>query len=149
MLMSPTGRLARLQYLPGTFRQLSAGDHVICAVSGVPIPLDALRYWSAELQEAYATPEIATRRLLGQGTDMPGLTRRAVLAGGIGALALPLGARAQAEWPSKLSQGGWLRGLALPGTVAVDLDGCRCRWPRTGASSPASIATRPRRRLSL
>jgi exodeoxyribonuclease VII large subunit len=67
MLMSPTGRLARLQYLPGTFRQLSAGDHVICAVSGVPIPLDALRYWSAELQEAYATPEIATRRLLGQG----------------------------------------------------------------------------------
>ncbi|WP_062783270.1 DUF2093 domain-containing protein [Novosphingobium capsulatum] len=66
MLMTPNGRLARLHYLPGTFRQLSAGDHVICAVSGVPIPLDALRYWSAELQEAYATPEIATRRLLGQ-----------------------------------------------------------------------------------
>jgi exodeoxyribonuclease VII large subunit len=66
MLMSPTGRLARLQYLPGSFRQLSAGDHVVCAVSGVAIPLDALRYWSAELQEAYASPEIATRRLLGQ-----------------------------------------------------------------------------------
>lgn len=66
MLMTPTGRLARLHYLPGSFRQLSAGDHVICAVSNVPIPLDALRYWSADLQEAYATPEIATRRLLGQ-----------------------------------------------------------------------------------
>jgi hypothetical protein len=64
MLMSATSRLARLHYLPGSFRQLSAGDHVLCAVSGVPIPLDALRYWSAELQEAYASPEIATRRLL-------------------------------------------------------------------------------------
>ncbi|WP_333838270.1 DUF2093 domain-containing protein [Novosphingobium sp.] len=64
MLMSATSRLARLHYLPGSFRQLSAGDHVLCAVSGVPIPLDALRYWSAERQEAYASPEIATRRLL-------------------------------------------------------------------------------------
>lgn len=64
MLMSPTGRLARLHYLPGSFRQLSAGDHVLCAVSGAAIPLDALRYWSAERQEAYASAEIATRRLL-------------------------------------------------------------------------------------
>lgn len=62
--MSSTGRLARLHYLPGTFRQLSAGDHVICAVSGAEIALDMLRYWSAERQEAYATAEIATRRLL-------------------------------------------------------------------------------------
>lgn len=62
--MNASSRLARLHYLPGTFRQLSAGDHVLCAVSGVQIPLDALRYWSAERQEAYATPEIATRRLL-------------------------------------------------------------------------------------
>lgn len=67
MLTPPGGRLARLHYLPGTFRQLSAGDHVLCAVTGVQIPLDMLRYWSAERQEAYATCEIATRRLLGQG----------------------------------------------------------------------------------
>lgn len=64
MLMSPTGRLARLHYLPGSFRQLSAGDHVLCAVTAVQIPLDMLRYWSAELQEAYATADIATKRLL-------------------------------------------------------------------------------------
>jgi hypothetical protein len=64
MLMSPSGRLARLHYLPGTFRQLSAGDHVVCAVSGDRIPLDMLRYWSAERQEAYATADIATKRLL-------------------------------------------------------------------------------------
>lgn len=66
MLSPPSGRLARLHYLPGTFRQLSAGDHVLCAVTGAPIPLDLLRYWSAERQEAYASCAIATRRLLGQ-----------------------------------------------------------------------------------
>jgi len=33
---------------------LSDGDHVLCAVSGVAIPLDQLRYWSVERQEAYA-----------------------------------------------------------------------------------------------
>ena len=36
------------------------------AVTGEPIPLDTLRYWSVEHQEAYATCEIATRRLTGQ-----------------------------------------------------------------------------------
>lgn len=64
MLSPPAGRLARLHYLPGSFRQLSAGDHVLCAVSGVPIPLESLRYWSAERQEAYASCAIATERLL-------------------------------------------------------------------------------------
>lgn len=67
MLTPLAGRLARLHYLPGTFRQLSAGDHVLCAVTGARIPLDVLRYWSAERQEAYASAEIATRQLLGQG----------------------------------------------------------------------------------
>jgi hypothetical protein len=57
MLMSNKGRLAKLHYLPGTFRVLSNGDHVICAVTGQPIPLDSLRYWSAERQEAYASAE--------------------------------------------------------------------------------------------
>lgn len=53
MLMSGAGRAARLHYLPGTFRVLSNGDHVICAVTGVRIPLHELRYWSVERQEAY------------------------------------------------------------------------------------------------
>jgi hypothetical protein len=65
MLMSPADRLARLHYLPSHFRQLAAGDHVLCAVSGARIGLDMLRYWSVERQEAYASAEIATRRLLG------------------------------------------------------------------------------------
>ena len=52
MLMS--GRVAKVRYLDGSFRLLSDGDHVLCAVSGVAIPLDQLRYWSVERQEAYA-----------------------------------------------------------------------------------------------
>ena len=54
MLMRGAGKVARLQYLPSTFRVLSDGDHVVCAVTGVAIPLHELRYWSVERQEAYA-----------------------------------------------------------------------------------------------
>ena len=43
MLMSNKGRLARLHYLPGTFRVLSPGDHVVCAVTRQPIPLAELQ----------------------------------------------------------------------------------------------------------
>ena len=54
MLMSGSGRVAKVQYLDGTFRLLSEGDHVLCAVTGKRIPLDELRYWSVARQEAYA-----------------------------------------------------------------------------------------------
>jgi hypothetical protein len=37
---------------------------VQCAVTGAKIPLEHLRYWSAELQEAYAGPPEATKRWL-------------------------------------------------------------------------------------
>ncbi len=63
MLMNNTARTARLHYLPNGFRVLSPGDHVICAVSGERIPLEALRYWSVEKQQAYATAAIATEAL--------------------------------------------------------------------------------------
>ena len=59
MLMSGAGRPARLHYMPGTFRLLTEGDHVICAVTGARIPLQEVRYWSVERQEAYATAEAA------------------------------------------------------------------------------------------
>jgi len=55
--MSNKGRLARLQYLPGTFRVLSHGDHVMCAVTGRPIALADLKYWSVARQEAYVSAE--------------------------------------------------------------------------------------------
>ena len=44
----------------------NAGLTVVCAVTGAHIPLHELRYWSVDRQEAYASPEIATRRSLGQ-----------------------------------------------------------------------------------
>jgi hypothetical protein len=57
MLMTNKGRLARLHYLPGTFRVLAHGDHVVCAVTHQPIPLAGLKYWSVERQEAYVSAE--------------------------------------------------------------------------------------------
>jgi hypothetical protein len=45
--------------MQGTFRVLTPGDHVVCAVSGRRIALDALRYWSVARQRAYASAEIA------------------------------------------------------------------------------------------
>ena len=62
MLNFTGGRQARLQYLSGSYRVIGAGDHVVCAVSGARIPLTSLRYWSSELQEAYATADIASKR---------------------------------------------------------------------------------------
>ncbi|MCF2514680.1 DUF2093 domain-containing protein [Sphingomonas sp. G124] len=53
MLMG-SSREAKLHYLDGTFRLLAAGDHVRCAITSIVIPLDELRYWSVERQEAYA-----------------------------------------------------------------------------------------------
>ena len=64
MLMSSQDRPATLRYGPNGFRVLSPGSHVLCAVTGERIALEALRYWSVARQEAYASPEIATRRLL-------------------------------------------------------------------------------------
>ena len=54
MLMGGRAREAKIHYLDGTFRMLSAGDHVRCAITGAIIPLDELRYRSVERQEAYA-----------------------------------------------------------------------------------------------
>ena len=53
MLMSGSGRPARIHYLPGTFRLLTDGDHVVCAVTATRIPIHELRYWSVERQEPY------------------------------------------------------------------------------------------------
>lgn len=63
MLMSNSDRAAKLYYMANAFRVLATGDHVICAASGVAIPLEDLRYWSVARQEAYATAELATRAM--------------------------------------------------------------------------------------
>jgi hypothetical protein len=61
MLMSQSGKAARVVYLAGTFRLLSDGDHVVCAVTGAHIPLHELKYWSVERQEAYVDAEASLR----------------------------------------------------------------------------------------
>jgi len=64
MLMSSGEQPAMLVYGPNGFRVVRPGHFVTCAASGVPIPLESLLYWSVDRQEAYATPDLATRRLL-------------------------------------------------------------------------------------
>jgi hypothetical protein len=53
---------AELEYLDGEYRVIRPGTYVVCAVSGVHIPLEALRYWNVDLQEPYATADIALKR---------------------------------------------------------------------------------------
>lgn len=48
------GGEARIRYLDGDYQILSPGAFVRCAVTGAAIPLDELRYWNVEHQEAYA-----------------------------------------------------------------------------------------------
>ena len=54
--------MADVEYLDGEFRVIKPGSFVQCAVTGVHIPLESLRYWSVDLQEAYASPTIALKR---------------------------------------------------------------------------------------
>ena len=55
---------ATLLYGPNSFRVVRPGHFVVCAVSGAQIPLEELLYWSVDLQEPYASAELATRRAL-------------------------------------------------------------------------------------
>ena len=54
--------LATVHYGDGEFAVLKPGRHVLCAVTGAKIPLEALRYWNPELQEAYAGPAESLKR---------------------------------------------------------------------------------------
>ena len=60
---SPMAGEAEVKFLDGDFRIVRPGAFVRCAVTGVPIPLEELKYWSVDLQEAYASPEAVMRRL--------------------------------------------------------------------------------------
>ena len=53
---------AKLKYLDGEVQVLTPGDFVRCAVTGRTIPLEELRYWSVELQEAYADAAASLKR---------------------------------------------------------------------------------------
>lgn len=61
------GTPAELEYLDGEYRVITPGNYVVCAVTGVRIPLEALRYWSVDLQEPYAGPAAALKRMHERG----------------------------------------------------------------------------------
>ena len=59
---SPINGEAEVKYLDGDFRVTRPGAFVRCALTGVSIPLEELKYWSVELQEAYASPQAVLQR---------------------------------------------------------------------------------------
>ncbi|GBU17389.1 MULTISPECIES: DUF2093 domain-containing protein [Methylobacterium] len=54
---------AVVEYGDGTMRIVKPGRFVRCAVTGEPIALDDLRYWSVARQEAYSSPDAVMSRL--------------------------------------------------------------------------------------
>jgi hypothetical protein len=54
--------LATVHYGEGEYVVLKPGRYVVCAVSGRPIALETLRYWSSAQQEAYAGAKEALER---------------------------------------------------------------------------------------
>lgn len=61
--MSNADGPAKLQFLDGDYLVIVPGSYVECAVTGAKIPIETLRYWSVDHQEAYAGPEAALARL--------------------------------------------------------------------------------------
>jgi hypothetical protein len=58
----PMAGEAEVKFLDGDFRIVRPGAFVRCAVTGVPIPLEELKYWSVDLQEPYVSPEAVLQR---------------------------------------------------------------------------------------
>jgi hypothetical protein len=58
----PMAGEAEVKYLDGEFRVIRPGAYVRCAVTGAAIPLEELKYWSVDHQEAYASPEVVLQR---------------------------------------------------------------------------------------
>ena len=56
--------LAVLRYLDGEYQVVTAGAYVVCAVTGKRIPLDELRYWNVDQQEAYFDAATAHQRFV-------------------------------------------------------------------------------------
>lgn len=57
------GGEAVIEYRDSNIRVVRPGRFVRCAVTGESIPLDQLKYWSVERQEAYISPQAVLKRL--------------------------------------------------------------------------------------
>lgn len=58
----PAGEEAEIRYGDGDFDVIRRGNFVRCDVTGKIIPLEELRYWNVDLQEAYVTADVAFAR---------------------------------------------------------------------------------------
>lgn len=56
------GTEAQLRYTDSDYHVVKSGAFVRCAVTGLAIPLDELKYWSATRQEAYVDAKAAGER---------------------------------------------------------------------------------------
>lgn len=54
---------AVVEFLDGDLRIVKPGAFVRCAVTREPIPVEELRYWSVDLQEAYVSRDAVLQRL--------------------------------------------------------------------------------------
>lgn len=59
-----SGGEARIRYRDGEYEVIKPGSFVRCAVTGLPIPLEELRYWSVARQEAYVDAAASFARYL-------------------------------------------------------------------------------------
>ncbi len=66
------GQEAKIRYLDGEFQVLKNGAYVRCAVTGEPIRLEDLRYWSVAYQEAYLNAATSLRRHIERRGDAEG-----------------------------------------------------------------------------
>jgi hypothetical protein len=66
------GPEAKIRYLDGEFQILRNGTHVRCAVTGEPIRIEDLKYWSVAYQEPYLNAEVSFRRFLERRNERPG-----------------------------------------------------------------------------
>ncbi|WP_374630889.1 DUF2093 domain-containing protein [Ferrovibrio sp.] len=60
---------ARLHFRDGSYDIVVPGNYVICAVTGMRIPLDRLRYWDVPSQRAFVSAAVAVQALWGKSAD--------------------------------------------------------------------------------
>lgn len=61
---------AKIRYLDADYTVIKPGSFVRCAITGTPIPVEELAYWSVDRQEAYANADAAFRayqKSIGEG----------------------------------------------------------------------------------
>lgn len=61
-MLNQSSREAKIRYLDADYQIIDAGSFVRCAVTGKPIELDELKYWSVARQEAYVDVHASVQR---------------------------------------------------------------------------------------